>query len=145
VKSFLSATTVVLTAALFYIGVTTLVLPSRDAHGATIPSSGNVALIPTRPDLAIQSAAPGDVSVAADQAMSTAMAVWKLSASQVDPSVGVVRADASIRGDEKHQHQKVWVVVADRPTSGPDGQQHSKLCIVVDGRTGSYLYSYPAD
>jgi hypothetical protein len=96
--------------------------------------------------VSLQPATASDFTTSADVAIQRATTEWKLAPGQIDQSIGLVRADATVRHNPLHQHEKVWVMVVDLPTASPaSGVRYNRLVIVVDGRTSRYLYAYPVE
>jgi len=118
----------------------------RPAASSSIPTTGDVGLVPQSSMVRLQPATASDVTVSPDIAIQRATTEWKLAPGQIDQSIGLVRADATVNWNPLHQHEKVWLMVVDLPTASPaSGVRYSRLIVVVDGKIGRYLYAYPVE
>lgn len=113
-----------------------------------IKVSGDISLVPTRPDAVLQPLPASEARVSPFVALDAAKAAWGLTDQQVDPRVGIVRALFSFKNDALHQNIRAWIVVANMATYCPApgcNTVYSKMVIVVDAETGKALFSYPTD
>lgn len=113
--------------------------------------SGDVNSLPQRPDIQLAPVSASDpaMKTSADAAVSAAEREFGLRDAQIDPSIGVVRAVASIEGSPVHHLERVWIVPVDIDTWGRGADIRDtvfhKTCIVIDATTGRYEYAYQAD
>lgn len=110
--------------------------------------SGDISLVPTRPDVLLQPLSAAQVRISPFAALDVANADWGLSDQQIDRHVGVVRALISLKHDLLHQNIKAWIVAADIQTYCPApgcNTVYSRMVIVVDVETGRAVFSYPTD
>lgn len=142
---------VIAAALVSFFGITGLANIRHVRAMTDIPASSNVALLPARPDVRVSARTAGGPSepVTAAQALHTAESEYSLQDSQVDRTIGIVSATASLDSDPRHQNEPVWIVTTDVPTRGFSlltfNTVYEKFCVVVDATTGKYQYAYVAD
>lgn len=116
-----------------------------------IVASTNVGLVPgtSREILAPVDPTASPPGTSYTDAIVVAKREFSVQDREIDPDVGVVRALASIQGDQRHQREQVWIVTVDRniPSPAPwmQNEVFRRLCIVVSAATGQYEYAYLAD
>lgn len=111
----------------------------------TMPSSDNIATVPSASIVKLTPAMLTPATVSSDQAVAAAVAAFHLDAGELDRGVGVVRATVSLQGGSDRQGRDCWIVTADRTIPAPSNQAiFHRLEIVVSATTGKALFAYAA-
>jgi hypothetical protein len=136
-----------LTMALIGFGAVSAGLHTVGASGLPdIPVSGDQALIPHSSAVDVRPLASDQTVTTPADAIKAAEEQFGLADSEIDRTIGVVRATVSMSGSSLYGGLKAWVVTADVDFHAPwgDGMFH-KLSIVVDATTGKYVSAFTSD